>query len=324
MRLGLALDLGRDDFGLDILIEKYSGLLRSAAHQDFHSVWLGETYGQPGDTSGHISSPMLGLAALAWSTPALLGVGVTLLPAWHPLRLAYDGAVLDALTGGRLIIGTGVGRKGLWDRFGVDAGDVAGYVDDTLRGVRHLWSGGGSYEGDAMAIEGGIAPVPARPGGPPFWVGGKSRAAIRRAADVGEAYFAGSSTSLNEMSILIDAYRDRLATPEQSQSGYVAVNRIAIVADSREEANALAGAHLRLWHSSYHDRGLTETGFEEARSDLMLLGNADDVAEMLASYGEIGIDQVNLRIAPIGLPLEIAAATLERICESALVRERSS
>lgn len=302
MRIGLALDMGRQDMPLPALVERYRAMLSGVADQPIHSIWLGEAYSDQGQVSGHISSPFIGLAAIASSTPALLGVGVTLLPAWHPARLAYDGAVLDRLTDGRLIIGTGVGREGLWTTFGIPAREVGAYVDRTLVETRRLWTAG--------------VAVPGRPGGPPFWVGGKTKAAVRRAVEVGEAYYAGTSTWLSEMGPIITGYRDRLGP---DRPGYVAVNRLAIVAGSRDEAARIAREHLSTWYEAYRSRGLIDSTFDRVVEELALLGSPEDVRDALASYEEMGVDQVNLRIAPVGLPMEHAEETLARICDSGLI-----
>ena len=53
----------------------------------------------------------------------------------------------------------------------------------------------------------------------------------------------------------------------------------------------------------------------------MILGDEDDLAEALRAYADLGVDQVNLRIAPSGLPWDLARSTLDRVCDSGLVAE---
>jgi hypothetical protein len=96
MQFGLALDLNTTRTTLDRHFDAYIPLLARAADLGFQSVWAGETY-PTGPSGSHLPSPLLALAALAPRTTLRLGTGVTLVPAWHPLRLAYDGAVLDQL-----------------------------------------------------------------------------------------------------------------------------------------------------------------------------------------------------------------------------------
>ena len=75
----------------------------------FDSVWLGEHHGY----STYWPSPHMVLMAIAARTESLrLGTNVLLLPLADPVRLAGEWALLDRLSGGRGVLGVGVG----WDR----------------------------------------------------------------------------------------------------------------------------------------------------------------------------------------------------------------
>ena len=100
VKFGLALDFWNTSKPLDSLLEDYVGLLTLAEQYGFDSVWAGENRPRSAE-SGHVPSPLLVLSALARSTRLRLGTGVTLLPVWHPLRLAYDAAMLDQISAGR-------------------------------------------------------------------------------------------------------------------------------------------------------------------------------------------------------------------------------
>src|SRR5215510_455026 len=68
----------------------------------FDSVWLGEHHNNP----LLYPRPLLGLAAIASRTRRLrLGTGVLLLPLYHPLAVAEEAAMVDVISGGRLILG---------------------------------------------------------------------------------------------------------------------------------------------------------------------------------------------------------------------------
>src|SRR5262245_11331525 len=72
----------------------------------FDSIWLGEHHNHP----LLYPTPLIGLAAIASRTRRLrLGTGVLLLPLYHPLAVAEEGAMVDMISGGRLILGMGAG-----------------------------------------------------------------------------------------------------------------------------------------------------------------------------------------------------------------------
>jgi probable F420-dependent oxidoreductase len=101
----------------------------------------------------------------------------------HPLQTAKAFATLDALSGGRAILGVGAGHlEEEFDALGVSFADRGTLTDEAIDQVRV-----------ALADEWGAGdlgqrPRPMQAGGPPIWVGGSSPAAIRRAAARGDGW----------------------------------------------------------------------------------------------------------------------------------------
>jgi len=101
----------------------------------------------------------------------------------HPLQTAKAFATLDALSGGRAILGVGAGHvEEEFDALGVSFAARGKLTDTAIDEVRIAlgdeWGAG----------ELGQRPRPVQPGGPPIWVGGSSPAAIRRAAQRGDGW----------------------------------------------------------------------------------------------------------------------------------------
>ena len=147
---------------------------------------------------GRIFEAILTLAWVGARYPRLkLGTSVIVVPQRNAVLLAKELATLDALSGGRVIAGVGVGwnekefaNLGAADRFHVRGA----YLDETIRLWRHLWSSSGEpfrgrfHDLDDFVFE----PLPELGAELPIWVGGGSDAACRRAGTLGEGWHASA------------------------------------------------------------------------------------------------------------------------------------
>jgi probable F420-dependent oxidoreductase len=107
---------------------------------------------------------------------------VTVLPYREPLVTAKAWTTLDHLSGGRAILGVGAGHvEGEFDLLGASFADRGRHLDEAIPQVRDAFE----HEVVRGAV---VKPRPARPGGPPIWVGGSSKPAMRRAARLGDGW----------------------------------------------------------------------------------------------------------------------------------------
>jgi probable F420-dependent oxidoreductase len=132
---------------------------------------------------------------LAWLTGLTrtieLGTTVTILPYRHPLETARMAANIDQLSGGRFILGAGVGwAKQEFAALGVPFEHRGAIANEYLEVIRKCWTADvASYTGRWVSFpEVYTAPRPVRAPHPPIWVGGSSDAAIRRAVRYGTAW----------------------------------------------------------------------------------------------------------------------------------------
>jgi probable F420-dependent oxidoreductase len=140
--------------------------------------------------------PFVTLAWLAASTSRVeLGTAVTVLPCRHPLQVASMAENIDRLSGGRFILGVGVGwAKQEFAALGVPFEKRGAMTDGYLAAIRELWTGeAASYKGRFAAFEGvRTAPDSVRLPPPPIWVGGSSEAGLRRAVRYGDGWHPNS------------------------------------------------------------------------------------------------------------------------------------
>ena len=118
--------------------------------------------------------PFTTLAWLAGITGRIqLGTTVLIVPYRHPLLIARMAANLNDLSGGRLVLGVGVGWAAQeFEALGVPFRQRGKLTDDYLRTVRAAWENDQDYRGRRI----------------PIWVGGNSDAGLRRAVRLGDAW----------------------------------------------------------------------------------------------------------------------------------------
>ena len=120
-----------------------------------------------------------------------LGTTVTILPYRHPLQTARVAANIDQLSGGRFILGVGVGwAKQEFEALGVPFNQRGAIANEYLEVIRKSWASDViSYDGQYVSFKDvHTAPRPAKSPHPPIWVGGSSDAALRRVVRYGNAW----------------------------------------------------------------------------------------------------------------------------------------
>ena len=110
---------------------------------------------------------------------------VLVLPYRHPLVVAKQYGTLDRLSGGRVILGVGSGHlKPEFAALGADYDQRGRVTDEYIHAIGAAWEADvARFDGQTVAFRDVmVAPRPTRQPRPPIWVGGNSRAAVRRAA----------------------------------------------------------------------------------------------------------------------------------------------
>src|SRR6478609_3707677 len=165
---------------------RWQGILEQVAWAEsigFGSVWVSEHHFLDDD---YASSTVTLLAALAARTERMwLGTNVLVLPVHHPLRLAEEALTVDAISGGRLRLGVGLGyRAPEFAPFGTSTRARRRRFEEHFAVLRRACRGESVDDDDAVRV----APRPVREGGPELWIGALSPPGIQRAARLGDGF----------------------------------------------------------------------------------------------------------------------------------------
>ena len=213
MRFGAFLPTYWDDYGSSPIHLAIAEAATAAAALGYEGVWANDYVVKPAAArrgtleGGQVVEPLVTLASLVHLVPRLtLGTNVLVLPQRHPVLVAKQAAALHLLSGGRLVLGVGIGHRAAeFALLGADFAHRAAATDEAIEVLQLLWREPvARYEGRFHRLD--EATMEPRPpgGGPPIWVGGDSPAAIRRTARYGSGWL--------PMLADLDAFRAGVAT----------------------------------------------------------------------------------------------------------------
>mgnify|MGYP000128515232 CR=1 FL=1 len=175
----LALAIGYSGANMELPVKR----VQRAEELGYHSVWTAEAYG---------SDAMSPLAYLAAVTSRIkLGTAILILPQHSPVVTAKQIATIDHMSGGRMLLGVGVGwLKEEFDAIGAEFETRGRRMDEYIAAMRELWSAEEpTFNGKFIRFESAYClpqPVNKRV---PVIIGGDSKIAARRAGRIGDGYF---------------------------------------------------------------------------------------------------------------------------------------
>jgi alkanesulfonate monooxygenase SsuD/methylene tetrahydromethanopterin reductase-like flavin-dependent oxidoreductase (luciferase family) len=202
--------------------------LPRAEELGYESVFVASHHVQQ---DGWCPSPLLALAAASARTERMrLGTGALLVPLYAPFKLAEDVAVLDNLSGGRVVLGVAPGYVSEeFEAHGVQRNERVARMEQTLDLLQAAWTEESSN----------LSPRPLQKPHPPLWYAVSARSSLRRAVDRRCVLL---PSPRHELAELVEHYRvyDEACTA----AGFVPPERPVIrevfVAESRGRAEALA------------------------------------------------------------------------------------
>jgi probable F420-dependent oxidoreductase len=222
---------------------------------------------------GLIYDPLVVMALAAGLTERIqIGVSVLVLPYRHGVLTAKMLASLDDLSNGRIILGVGAGWNAVESGIiGVPFEERGPMTDEYIRIMKELWTNRRpSFDGTYTRFSDvQFDPLPVQTGGPPIWVGGSSRAALRRTAELG------------------DAWHPINVTPDQLRKGKADLAQLCR-RFNRAEPPALTlriDARLVLDEYPYPD---------PAHGGHMIVGSPEEFVDQLEELREIGVEHFSL------------------------------
>jgi alkanesulfonate monooxygenase SsuD/methylene tetrahydromethanopterin reductase-like flavin-dependent oxidoreductase (luciferase family) len=198
----------------------------------FHSLFLPESH-----FTGAAScpSPLVILAAAAARTTRLrLGTTSYLLPVRNAFQAAEEVAVLDRISGGRVILGLGRGfRPALFAAFGVDPRTKRQRFSESLDLMKRAWAGEAIEVGEGEArTRIRLSPLPVQQPHPELWVAAFGPLALKQAGKLGLPYLSSPLETIQRLEANHQVHRDAL--PTGVPPPIVPLMRTVFVSDDRE------------------------------------------------------------------------------------------
>jgi probable F420-dependent oxidoreductase len=271
--------------------------LQRAEALGFHSAWVVE----------HMFGTIPALAPVELLTYAAavterlrLGAAVLLTALRTPVHTAKSLATLDQLSGGRLIVGVGLGgNPKIYPACGLTASRRAARFAEGLRLMKRLWTEPAvTADGEFYRLEGAsLQPRPLQTPHPPLWFGGHHPLALRRAVELGDGFIGAGSASTATFAEQMTVLRALLAERGRDASAFPIGKRVYLAID-RDRARA--GKRLAEWFGAFYGRpALAE--------DVSVWGDVDTCVEGLRAVAAAGAGFLMLN------PVFDEAEQLERI-----------
>ncbi|MBP5860890.1 LLM class flavin-dependent oxidoreductase [Streptomyces scabiei] len=296
---------------------RYRAAVEMAAYADEQGVSTVQTEEHHGVVNNWLPSPFVFAGAVFGATRRIaVTVSAMIGPLHDPLRLAEDIAVLDLVSGGRLVTVAGIGyRPEEYTQFDVDWKSRGKLQDEVLETLLRAWTG------EPFEYRGRTVRVTPRPGTEPhplLLVGGSSKAAARRAARLGLPFF--PSAHLPELEAY---YKERLV--EYGTEGWTmmpaAETPLLHVAEDPDRAWAEYGTHF------LHE-ARTYASWQSAGIRSAVRSGATTVAELRAEgvyrivtpdeCVDLGLDNLVLHPLAGGMPVAEGWRSLRLFAERVL------
>src|SRR5512144_1932912 len=278
----------------------------------FDSVWMEEHHSV---VDHYWPSPLTVLAGFATRTSRMqLGTDILVAPFYHPARLAEDAAMVDVMSGGRLVVGAAIGYKpDEFALYGTELAKRGARFEEQLAIVKALWTEDHvSFKGQFYQVEGKLEPKPVARPHPPIWIGGWGELTLRGAATIADNWIPEPTADLprllaGKQQFLANRQAARLSAPVAEWP----LTRDVIIADTDSQARALAEKHIMVsyrreyaggWKHPFIDAAIA-SDLDTVKKDRFLIGGPDQVIRDLRPFVErYGATHLICRLFFPGMP----------------------
>ena len=314
--------------GTDVVaaLEDMSEQVRAARQSGFSSLWVPHHY---------LTHPMQMLAPVPLLSYLLrdaegmtIGTNILIMPLLHPVHVAEDAVTLDLMSGGRYVLGIGVGyRDAEFQTFNVPLNERAQRMEASITIMRRLWTEDKITHADKIfqINDLGIGLKPQRKGGPPIWLAAVVDAAVKRAARLGDAWLITNFAHLSVLVPQMAMYRKLLAEAKKTFPADAPITRECYIGSTHAKALEECKAALQYKYGAYSSWGLDkqskgaesfEQPFEEFVKDRFIVGDKAFVKDEVQRYHELlGVNHFIMRVQWPGLAQARALHTITALGE---------
>lgn len=335
MRFGIF--LGTQHPGTDDMAVRLHDLrtqVRVARAAGFDSIWAGQHF-LTDPLAMFQPMPLLGWLA-AEAEGMTVGTNILVLPLLNPVQVAEEAATLDLITGGRFVLGVGLGYRTAEDAvFGVAQKTKVGRLVEAVTLIRRL------FTEDRVTFDGRYFSVKdvhlslrgSRPGGPPIWIAALVDAAVKRAGEIGDGWIVTFYPSMKMLKPQMALYREAAEKSGRPlPTEYPAIKEVYVAPTTEQairEARPFIEAKYRTYASWGQDRFLPDDEkfdqpWEKFAPGRFIVGDPETVIREIEWYErEIGLNHIIGRIQWPGLPEAYAIRCIELMGKAVIPYFRS-
>ena len=285
----------------------------------YHGLWAHEHHSE----GTMYPCPLVTCSIMAGVTDHIkIGTNMLLLPLYHPVRVAEEGAMVDAQSGGRLRIGMSAGYSDTdLGSYNINPRDRGKIMEEGIRLIKTLWSEENIYLDERFSHLRNytLFPKPAQNSGPPIYLGATIDKAIRRAARLADEFLVSATQRIVDIPRVTGIYKDELISlGKDSLDKCTTINRIVCVVENafeKDRALKFFGEIFLKLYMKWGHSNVTEldTGLRELQklaSDHFIIGEPEECIDLVSRYRELDIGEIACLMNYGGPELEIVEKSM--------------